>query len=350
MNSQEQPIRRDDVEFDFHNVDGDAKIRKLSIEELDSRHCDLFIRALVRIMSTDLARLTYAQIIDGLPLSEVVDENGIRGLSDGHPLYEAHENLCNGVVERTEEMRTNFNPKILKFDSRLIYSYQSASAGSRVFRTRLIEMIAIAVHQIAVILFQLDTGLHKDDGITEWKPPEDDVIFWRLLPNGPLPTLFYHEWYKDYEQYPEGIADMVGYWAESRIFGGVVLFDRGALDREPDTDAVFLHADRHEVTYRIYRLLESQKQQLLDFLLSDAPGPSPLPILASNDNTRRVDPEEDIQDTGVYRDIWERKPLPLNSWDGRLHCSWSKFDYPSWDDWLEAQRRCRERRNRPEPS
>lgn len=37
------------------------------------------------------------------------------------------------------------------------------------------------------------------------------------------------DWYKDYETYPNGPADMIGYWAENFIIGGVLLFDR----REP---------------------------------------------------------------------------------------------------------------------
>lgn len=32
--------------------------------------------------------------------------------------------------------------------------------------------------------------------------------------------------------YPNGLADVVGYWAEYRIFGGIVLFDRGANEEE----------------------------------------------------------------------------------------------------------------------
>jgi hypothetical protein len=39
--------------------------------------------------------------------------------------------------------------------------------------------------------------------------------------------LFFHVDYMDHRQYPNGLADMAGYWAEDRIFGGVVLFDRG---------------------------------------------------------------------------------------------------------------------------
>ena len=36
-----------------------------------------------------------------------------------------------------------------------------------------------------------------------------------------------HEDYHDLQQYPNGVADVVGYWAEYHLFGGVVLFDRG---------------------------------------------------------------------------------------------------------------------------
>ena len=43
----------------------------------------------------------------------------------------------------------------------------------------------------------------------------------------PPPTVFFHGAYTAVDQYPKGVADMVGYWAESRLSGGVVLFDRG---------------------------------------------------------------------------------------------------------------------------
>ncbi|KAI1775497.1 hypothetical protein F4818DRAFT_441591 [Hypoxylon cercidicola] len=276
MNSEERLVGCGSSEPTDARINADAKTMKLSVGALDSRHCELFVRALRRVLSTDDAKLTYAQIIDGLPLIDTVDDTVGGGLSYGHPLYDMHDKLCEGVMERTEEMSASFDPNVLKFDSRLLFAYQAASPGSRAFRTRLIEMIAVAVNQVAVILFQLDSSLHKDD-----------------------------------------VADMVGYWAESRILGGVVLFDRGTPEREPDPDAVFLHPDRYEITYRIYQLLGSQKQQLLDFLLFDTPGPSPFPILGDKKNDRRVDPEEDIEATGVYRDIWERKPLPLDGSDLR---------------------------------
>lgn len=38
---------------------------------------------------------------------------------------------------------------------------------------------------------------------------------------------FYHTDYKRFEDYPFGLLNVVGYWAEAEIFGGVVLFERG---------------------------------------------------------------------------------------------------------------------------
>ena len=52
------------------------------------------------------------------------------------------------------------------------------------------------------------------------------------------PTAFCHRSYLASEQYPNGIADVVGYWAEARIFGGGVVFDRGETDTEVSILAV----------------------------------------------------------------------------------------------------------------
>lgn len=68
-----------------------------------------------------------------------------------------------------------------------------------------------------------DTNRHKGDALSSWRPSEGEMQFYpATFPT----TLFCHPWYRDYDQYPEGIADSVAYWAEARIFGGVVLFDR----------------------------------------------------------------------------------------------------------------------------
>jgi hypothetical protein len=43
----------------------------------------------------------------------------------------------------------------------------------------------------------------------------------------PPPIAFCHRVYRFSEQYPRGVANVAGYWAESKIFGGVFVFDRG---------------------------------------------------------------------------------------------------------------------------
>lgn len=142
-------------------------------------------------------------------------------------------------------------------------------------------------------------------------------MFWDKFPNGPLPTLICHPWYIDYEQYSNGAADMSGYWAEARILGGVVLFDRRP---NGDPDHVYLLPNRRDVTYRIYELFPEQKEALLvllEFLTTDSEPPADtLPILGDQKNLHRIDPEEPIEDIGIYRDIWERKfrPPQLNFW------------------------------------
>lgn len=106
---------------------------------------------------------------------------------------------------------------------KLLSDFQAAGPGSRAFQTRLIELVARSIHQIASSLYTKGPIRPKDDPLFSWRPDEEDEIFYR---KGFPPTFFRNHWYQDYDQYPDGVADGVGYWAEARILGGVVLFDR----------------------------------------------------------------------------------------------------------------------------
>jgi hypothetical protein len=237
----------------------------------------------------------------------------------------------------------------------LLIAFRRASPGSRAFKTRLIEIAARAVHQVAAILYKNNPNLSATSSLVRdvhmWEPPKDSHwrTWWKFNPNGPPATLFRHNWYINAENYPEGAADMAGYWAESRIIGGVVLFDRAAEARG-ESDAVYLHPDREDVTYRICLLTDVQKKALLDFLQAKEGGnqvPCPLPILPDGTNTQRVDPEEPIRVTGVFRDAWDRvTPPPEWAGDGRAHCMWNPLDYPTKDDHQDALMRWRTRGRR----
>ena len=77
------------------------------------------------------------------------------------------------------------------------------------------------------------------------KPSEtvlnDPVLPDRIRNPKPPEMLFYHGEYQHKDAYPDGVDDMLGYWAENRILGGVVLFGRDHPGGRTDLD-VSLHS------------------------------------------------------------------------------------------------------------
>lgn len=112
--------------------------------------------------------------------------------------------------------------------------------GSKEYNMRLIEMVAVSVHQIAVALFNLAPKSHTPEHIkfvTEWQEPSGWVEYydrkmWEEPLFPPRPTHFFHCQYLDFDLYPNGLADVAGYWAEDQILGGVAVFDRGQSGTE----------------------------------------------------------------------------------------------------------------------
>ncbi|KAH6844734.1 hypothetical protein B0I37DRAFT_167511 [Chaetomium sp. MPI-CAGE-AT-0009] len=197
------------------------------INTLKTPHRDILLRAVANLLSSPIAKETYAQIVDGLPLSHVAWDRYGGSLCSGHPLLEEHKELCPGVAEEAQKLCSGLDIGSFLMLSQPLRHYESTPPGSPTFATRLIELVARAIHSIATWLFTQDTSRHKDDTLGTWRLSEKDKQFY---PATFPATLFCHSWYRDYDQYPEGTADSVGYWAEARILGGVVLLDR----RDPD--------------------------------------------------------------------------------------------------------------------
>lgn len=105
---------------------------------------------------------------------------------------------------------------------------------------RLVELVAVAIHSIAVTLFKLEPKSHTPehiDFVTKWDRPAgwNDSFgrkMWVEPFFPPRPTHFFHCEYLDFDLYPNGLADVAGYWAEDQIFGGVFVFDRGQSGTE----------------------------------------------------------------------------------------------------------------------
>lgn len=183
------------------------------------------------------------------------------------------------------------------------------------------------MHGLAVLLFRLGYRIH--DVVWAAKDPTYTVAA-VTRPDVDYRTPFCVTEYTMKNQYPDGVADVVGYWAENRILGGVVLLDRSDSwddQRNPEPN-VFLHSSYHGVTFRVWRALDEQQQALVDFLLSRSPaGACPLPLLASEKNLDRLDPQYATSHK-VYRDFWERRLPPSNGRFQESHCVRRREDYP----------------------
>ena len=115
---------------------------------------------------------------------------------------------------------------------------------------RLIELTVVACHQIGAYLFSLEPGNHSKQLHEDWamrvrnKSPEErlDDLYIDIPP-----CAFFHSVFQDHERYPRGKADVAGYWAEARIFGGVVVFDRGETDMEVRFETPMLPSSRPEL-------------------------------------------------------------------------------------------------------
>ncbi|KAK7700269.1 hypothetical protein SLS64_011082 [Diaporthe eres] len=195
----------------------------------------------------------------------------------------------------------------------------------------------------SVKLFKLDShGPHKKDTPCPVKDPyaEAEADIRRRFQ--PWPTSFAVTSYTDVEQYPDGVADLAGYWAESLIFGGVVLFGRG--ESGSGYDGVWFHSHRKDATRRIYALTDDQTATLLRFLTREAGSPDhgdidsecPFPILGDSNNRRRVDPEIAMPEHNVFRDRWERKMAfrSYEQYEQNSSCVKNSLDYPEMvSDW-----------------
>ncbi|KAG8162147.1 hypothetical protein KVR01_007912 [Diaporthe batatas] len=346
-----------------------AHQHRITLENLTTDQLDIFHRALSRTLGSELAIETFAQIVDGLPTADIAwDKRYPFIFGDTHPI-EAHVTICPGVEEKTRTYLQQYDLHSLLFDPQVVQQYQDAPIGSKAFHVRLIELVALGLHQIAVDLFKREEHrCHTQEEIDHVNscssgPREgtDPAVREATVP--PRPTLFNHPFYVDLDIYPEGLADIVGYWAEDRIIGGVVLFDRKADPRDPqdrptmgqgegsevagvgtgvggqnptgDPPNIWLHSARDRVTYRICQLHDEQQKALVDYLLA-APGDlsNPLPVLPHKGNRRRIDPDIAHTHFLVFREYWDRKPATQELLDFNRRRPRNEGDYPEIRDML----------------
>ena len=179
-------------------------------------------RALKPVLLSEIAEDTFAQIIDGQPTRTSYESN-YRAIWDAG----VSERLCptEPSIRVWTEIRENFLSKTLKLDVQLVQAFQIAEEHSHLEDLRLLEMVAASLHSLAGAIY---ATFHPDTDIRPTSDPNYDPFymtshFW---------VDFYHEDFKLYQRYPFALLNVVGYWAETQILGGVMLFERGPSGRE----------------------------------------------------------------------------------------------------------------------
>ncbi|POR36286.1 Uncharacterized protein TPAR_03530, partial [Tolypocladium paradoxum] len=337
------------IDFDpdsFISPQASSKIRRLpnmnlkssadiaSINILDAPHHRTFERALMRILETDLAEETYAEILDGMPTAATWRD--FHRNYDTHPAHDHHE-LCSGAHDRAREFRAGFEATSLQFPLFTILAFQEAEPGSKEFNLRLLELLAVSCHQIAVYLCEINgTTSHHAQHIA-WRDEPREIHWYDAY--RPL-VAFSHGAYNAVEQYSHGIADVAGYWAEAKIFGGVIVFDRG--ETEVECRDIYIHATRSNSPITIFPPTLEQFNRLMQFLLandnvdgSNAPAEGtkaatcPLPIIATSENRWRWHPWDAFARFHIFRDRYERKVSEIRPPDP---CQARGNDWPEMAD------------------
>lgn len=199
------------------------------------------------VLALPIARDTYAQIIDGTPTRTPYfdDIKARRSRLKETIILSDSLNPTDQAMQLYEEIRTTFAPQGLKIDlkartssliivhlikpdsTQLAQNYQNALPGSREHRLRLLEIAAASVNAWAGMIY---TSFHPDTTIMPARPPEGH--YWQFRRTDRFYVNFYHTRYKGFEHYPFGLLNVVGYWAEAQLFGGVILFERVESDHE----------------------------------------------------------------------------------------------------------------------
>lgn len=210
--------RESDSDCEYTTVPPPTSIERSRVDEvLDQAHQTQFCRAIRNVLHSKAAEFTFAQLVDGLPLDKVA--RATRGMVFHMAVYE-HETLCPGALEKARTFQDKFDLASLDLPVEVLWRYQGIPAGSRASKLPFVELVAVAIHRIAVLLYR-QGSMHKQSGL----PVEENRLCSNMSSGSYrhyYPTPFCLDEYDDPERYPDGVADITGYWAENWIFGGVV--------------------------------------------------------------------------------------------------------------------------------
>ncbi len=161
--------------------------------------------------------------------------------------------------------------------------YQTVPLDSPEYSLRLLEMTATVLHTLGGIVYMAchpeTEPKPQEKELADLSPEECDLLLFQPKQSY---VEFYHREYQEFKQYPFGLLNVVGYWVETEILGGVLLFDGGesglevrwhCWDRYQDANPCRVPTNRQQlndaflhpkdVSY-IYRLTSQQVSSISD--------------------------------------------------------------------------------------
>ncbi|QSS62598.1 hypothetical protein I7I51_02336 [Histoplasma capsulatum] len=154
--------------------------------------------------------------------------------------------------------------------------YQAAPLYSHSFNMHLLELVAVAVHDMAANLFAYfhPDGELRPEQVTMTGVHKEGIVS--------VSTMCYIR----SDIYPRGVYDVVGYWAETHIFGGVVVFDRGADEGARNIEQFSSLANQ-----------QTDAKHILPFICRP--------------EVKTLNPSHAFLNLNIYRDRYERQLSPV---------------------------------------
>ena len=198
------------------------------------------------ILASPAAQDTYAQLIDGRPTWQSYVRDA--GFPNEVTVVSDRPNPSDEAIQQYEEIRASLTLHAIKMDInvqlprvlvetlvqmltrlQLVQNYQNAPLDTREHDLRLLEVTAASINALAGLIY---LACHPDTELKPPKPSPDEDFDYSFHNPHERQTDFYHTEYEAYERYPFGLLNVVCYWAEHKLFGGVLLFDRGESGSE----------------------------------------------------------------------------------------------------------------------
>ncbi|KAL2376071.1 hypothetical protein RJZ90_007752 [Blastomyces dermatitidis] len=311
---------------------------------LDDCHARRVIQVVRCILATEVAEQSFGMLIDGrLTMKALRACRRIR-LDEDYDEIAKYTGPSQDTISMFRSLREQFDLShvLIKASSAERFQRSTVQPSSADFQRGLLDLVVSMVHDLAINIFG---ELHR----FKYQNTPHQGLERALLPD------FRHPKYLQSYLYPHGPTELVGYWMETRLFGGVVVFEHGNPPGEvsinPQPLPVFLcilytcskvpYFNRtqpgvpwiHFPYEGIMRMSDKQLDAFTQLAFTTSPVSDPaavsdlLPFKAEPD-VQYVD-SFDAYEFGLFRNYFEHNPPPNIS---RFSCTsmGRNVTYPDW--------------------